>query len=257
MRMRRMLADGVGYYHVISRIAGQQFLMDAREKDVLMQLMLNVAVFSGVEIMTFVLMDNHFHILVKVPRAHGIDDDELVAKMRMLYGGAKTDRLLGEWEAWERRGLAFKADDAKAALRRRMFDLSQFCKTLKETYTMSYNQRHGHVGTIWGSRFKSILLSPDYETLMTVGSYIDLNAVRAQIVETPGAYRWCGYGAAVRGNRLSRNGICAMVASAYIKSEIAFETALQAYDSAIEWFIDQPAEEGSGGQETESREHPK
>ena len=170
MRMRRMLADGVGYYHVISRIAGQQFLMDAREKDVLMQLMLNVAVFSGVEIMTFVLMDNHFHILVKVPRAHGIDDDELVAKMRMLYGGAKTDRLLGEWEAWERRGLAFKADDAKAALRRRMFDLSQFCKTLKETYTMSYNQRHGHVGTIWGSRFKSILLSPDYETLMTVGS---------------------------------------------------------------------------------------
>lgn len=255
MRMRRMLADGVGYYHVISRIAGQQFLMDAREKDVLMQLMLNVAVFSGVEIMTFVLMDNHFHILVKVPRAHGIDDDELVAKMRMLYGGAKTDRLLGEWEAWERRGLAFKADDAKAALRRRMFDLSQFCKTLKETYTMSYNQRHGHVGTIWGSRFKSILLSPDYETLMTVGSYIDLNAVRAQIVETPGAYRWCGYGAAVRGNRLSRNGICAMVASAYIKSEIAFETALQAYDSAIEGFIEQPAEEGSGGQETESREH--
>ena len=179
MRMRRMVAEGVGYYHVISRIAGQLFLVDDQEKDALMRLMFNAAVFSGVEILTFALMDNHFHMLVKVPLAHEVDDVELIGKMRVLYGDTKTDRILGEWEAWERRGLAFKADDAKAALRRRMFDLSQFCKTLKETYSMSYNFRHAHVGTIWGSRFKSILLSPDYKTLMTVGSYIDLNPVRA------------------------------------------------------------------------------
>src|SRR5574344_1867688 len=257
MRLRRMLAEGVGYYHVISRIAGQQFLVDDREKDVLMRLMFSVAVFSGVEILTFALMDNHFHILVKVPRAREIADDELVAKMRVLYGDVKTDRLLGEWKAWERRGLAFKADDAKAALRRRMFDLSQFCKTLKETYSMSYNLRHAHVGTIWGSRFKSILLSPDYQTLMTVGSYIDLNPVRAEIVDTPGAYRWSGYGAAIRGNALSRNGLCAMVAAAYIKREVAFETAPQAYESAIEGFIEQPAKEDAGTQETENGAHPK
>ena len=48
MRMRRMVAEGVGYYHVISRIAGQQFLVDDQEKDVLMRLMFDVAVFSGV-----------------------------------------------------------------------------------------------------------------------------------------------------------------------------------------------------------------
>jgi len=32
MRPRRLLAPGVGYYHVISRIAGQRFLMDAEGK---------------------------------------------------------------------------------------------------------------------------------------------------------------------------------------------------------------------------------
>jgi len=240
-----MVAEGVGYYHVISRIAGQQFLVDDQEKDVLMRLMFDVAVFSGVEILTFALMDNHFHMLVKVPRAHEVDAEELVEKMRVLYGDAKTDRILGEWEAWERRGLAFKSDDAKSALRRRMFDLSQFCKTLKETYSMSYNFRHAHVGTIWGSRFKSILLSPDYKTLMTVGSYIDLNPVRAEIVEEPGEYRWSGYGTAVRGNALSRNGICAMVAAAYIRREVLFETARQAYESAIEGFIEEPRNEES------------
>ena len=94
MRLRRMLAEGVGYYHVISRIAGQQFLVDDREKDVLMRLMFNVAVFSGVEILTFALMDNHFHILLKVPLAHEVDDAELVGKMRVLYGDTKTDRIL-------------------------------------------------------------------------------------------------------------------------------------------------------------------
>lgn len=56
MRMRRMVADGVGYYHVTSRIAGQQFLVGDEERDVLMRLMFNVAVFSGVGIMTFALM---------------------------------------------------------------------------------------------------------------------------------------------------------------------------------------------------------
>ena len=116
MRMRRMVAEGVGYYHVISRIAGQQFLVDDQEKDALMRLMFNAAVFSGVEILTFALMDNHFHILLKVPLAHEVDDAELVGKMRVLYGDEKTNRILGEWEAWDRRGLAFKVDDAKKIL---------------------------------------------------------------------------------------------------------------------------------------------
>ena len=33
MRMRRMVAEGVGYYHVISRITGQQFLVGDEEKE--------------------------------------------------------------------------------------------------------------------------------------------------------------------------------------------------------------------------------
>ena len=114
MRMRRMVAEGVGYYHVISRITGQQFLVGDEEKDVLMRLMFNVAVFSEVEILTFALMEKHFHILLKVPRAHEVDEVELVEKMRVLYGDVKTDRILNEWEAWDRRGLSFKFDEAKA-----------------------------------------------------------------------------------------------------------------------------------------------
>lgn len=243
MRMRRILAKGDGYYHVISRIAGQQFLMNAEEKDVLMRLMANVAGFSGVEVLTFALMDNHFHLLVKVPVPRDVDDAELVEKMRLLYGDERTERKLIEWEAWDRRGLSFKVADAKAALRRRMFDLSQFGKTLKETYSMSYNFRHAHTGTIWESRFKSVLLSPDYTTLMAVGAYIELNPVRAQIVEYPGEYRWSGYGTAVSGNTLSRNGLCRLVAAAYGRRSVTYEIALEAYTSAIDGYIETLAPE--------------
>ncbi len=245
MRRKRMVAQGDGYYHVISRIAGQEFLMNAHEKDVLMGLMAKIAVFSGVEVLTFALMDNHFHLLVKVPREHEVDDVELVEKMRVLYGDTKTDRLLNDWEAWDRRGLTFKAIEAKEALRRRMFDLSQFCKTLKETYSMSYNHRHNHTGTIWGSRFKSIFLSPDYKTLVAVGAYIDLNPVRAEIVEGPSEYRWSGYGTAVRGNTLSRHGLCALVAAAYARRKVAYEIALEVYTSAIDGTIETLAPEAA------------
>jgi len=127
-------------------------------------------------VLTFALMDNHFHILAKIPKPCEVDELELVRRMRVLYGDSKTDRVLHDWEVWERKGLTFKVQAAKAALRRRMHDLSQFCKTLKETCSMSYNFRNAHSGTIWGSHFKSILLSPDYETLMSVGAYIDVRS---------------------------------------------------------------------------------
>jgi len=242
MRTRRVLAESGGCYHVISRIAGQQFLMDGEEKDVLMGLLFKAAEFSGVEILTFALMDNHFHLLVKVPAAREVDDVDLVRRMRVLYGDAKTDRILCDWAIWERKGLLSKVAEARKALRRRMFDLSQFCKTLKESYSMSYNYRHGHVGTIWGSRFKSILLSPDYRTLVTVGSYIDLNPVRAGVVEHPGRYRWSGYGTAVRGVVPSRNGLCALAAVAGGKRCVAFAAALEMYEAAMEGYALLPQE---------------
>ncbi|MGI5870117.1 MAG: transposase, partial [Kiritimatiellia bacterium] len=208
MRLPRVLAKGEGVYHVISRISGQRFLLDEDEKPRLEWLMNAAAGFSGVDVLAYAFMDNHFHILVKVPLPKPVDDQELVRRMRLLYGKKKTDRILAEWELWEKKGMAGRVVDAKFALRRRMYDLSQFCKTFKETFSMMYNDRHDHSGTIWGSRFKSILLSPDYSTIMTVAAYINLNPVRADVVGSPSEYQWSGYGAAKQGKGLARKGMC-------------------------------------------------
>ena len=244
MRPRRLLAPGVGCYHVISRIAGQRFLMDAEEKNRLLELLFRAAEFSGVDVLTFALMDNHFHLMLRVPKAHSVDDADLVRRMRVLYGEAKTDRVLGDWERWEKKGDGFRVAKAKTLLRERLFDLSEFCKTLKQHYSMSYNARHGYSGSIWGARFKSMILSPDYETLMSVGAYIDLNPVRACVVEEAQSYAWSGWGQAHRGHAAARRGLRLLVAAAYARREATFEQASLVYGSAIQGFIEKPSSQG-------------
>ena len=241
MRPKRMLAPGVGYYHVISRIAGQRFLMDAEEKNRLLDLFFRAAEFSGVDVLTFALMDNHFHIMLRVPKALVVDDADLVRRMRVLYGDAKTDRVLEDWERWEKKGEGSRVIKAKTLLRERLFDLSEFCKTLKQHYSMSYNLRHGYSGSIWGARFKSMVLSPDYETLMTVGAYIDLNPVRASVVQEAQDYAWSGWGLAHRGHAGAREGLRMLVAAAYARRDATFEQASLAYGSAIQGFIERPS----------------
>ena len=44
-------------------------------------------------------------------------------------------------------------------------------------------------------------------SLEAVAAYIDLNPVRAGLVEDPKDYRFCGYAAAVAGNALARKGL--------------------------------------------------
>ena len=249
MRPRRLLAPGVVYYHVISRIAGQRFLMDAEEKGLLMELLYRAAEFSGVDVLTFALMDNHFHLMLRVPKAQSVDDADLVRRMRVLYGEAKTQRVLEDWERWEKKGDGSRVVKAKALLRERLFDLSEFCKTLKQHYSMSYNLRHGYSGSIWGARFKSMILSADYETLMTVGAYIDLNPVRASAVHEAQDYAWSGFGQALRGHFGARRGLRLLVSAAYARRETTFEQASLVYGSAIQGFIERPSGQGFASHE--------
>ena len=64
-----------------------------------------------------------------------------------------------------------------------------------------------HKGTLWESRFKSVLFEGSRRALWTLASSIDLNAVRAGIVSDPQNYRFCGYGEAMAGVKIARDGL--------------------------------------------------
>jgi hypothetical protein len=83
-------------------------------------------------------------------------------------------------------------------------------KTVKQRFSIWYNRHHERCGTLWMERFKSVLVEGQGNPLQTMAAYIDLNPVRAGLVEDPKDYRFCGYAEAVAGNQKARKGLNAI-----------------------------------------------
>jgi putative transposase len=72
---RRILGKGPleSYtYHVMSRTCGGEVFWDDVEKEALRRLLWKMAEFSGVRLVTYCIMGNHFHALVKKKKMPGI-----------------------------------------------------------------------------------------------------------------------------------------------------------------------------------------
>ena len=207
MRRARAKNDGEGYYHLVSRCAfGKMAFADA-EKEMFVGMMRRVAAFSGIEVLAYCVMTNHFHVLAHVPRPVELTEAVLLERVAILYGAENAEALKGEWEEFRARGRASRVEAEQAALRRRMGDISPFMQCLKQRFSVWYRSRHeGHEGTLWQGRFGSTFVGTG-EALMAVAAYIDLNPVRAGIVEDPEDYGWSGYGAAVAGDRAAMLGL--------------------------------------------------
>ena len=209
MSRRRKVLGETAYYHLMSRTVAGEALFGDREREVLRKMIWQVAEFSGVRVVTYAVMKNHFHVLAEVPSQDVvISDAELVRRYRVLYPrptpwqpmrAEVLERHLAEGTL-EGKGLRLE-------LVRRMHDVSWFMKTLKQRFAHWFNGSRERFGALWSERFKSVLVEGDRWALKTVAAYIDLNAVRAGLVEDPKDYRFCGYGEAVGGGELARNGL--------------------------------------------------
>ena len=206
-RPNRIKLDGEGYYHVIDRIAHREFLLrDERIKKRLLDLMRRAAEFSGVDVCTYVFMDNHLHLCVHVPEAGEIDEQTVVERVGTLYGEPHAAALRTELERLRAAGMEAEAVRMLDRLRARMGDLSEFMKTFKQRVTQWYNRELEHEGTLWCGRFKSVLLEKD-DAIRAVANYIHCNPVRAKLVESAEDYRWSGLGAAARGDARAVRGL--------------------------------------------------
>lgn len=64
--------------------------------------------------------------------------------------------------------------------------------SLGRRYVQYVNKAYRRTGTLWDSRYKSSLIQAD-TYLLTCQRYIELNPVRAAMVEDPADYRWSSY----------------------------------------------------------------
>lgn len=213
MRTARVKVEEGGYYHCMSRVIERRMVLGNLEKEVFRKMMRKVEGFCGVNILTYAVMGNHFHILVHVPERQEIDDEQLLQRMRLLY----SKPFVAEYERRLKEAREDKQEAYVKQLREkylyRMYDVSQFMKTLKQRFSMWYNRNNNRRGTLWEERFKSILVENSENALIMMASYIDLNPVRAGTVSDSGKYRYCGYAEAMAGGRRAREGLRSLMLS--------------------------------------------
>ena len=237
-----------GVYHVTARVANRAMLFAEEEvKEKIAEWIAPVADFSGVEVWSYCVMDNHLHLLVHVPPVPGrywldpndepvayafgmrppecsvplwspdgdcprvsdgdcplrpslgfmLDDGEMLERLSRLYGPKRASEIGKEWDSLRERGCGRAVDEAKERYCRRMYNLTQFVKTLKERISMWYNDRYGHAGSLWEGRFYSGVVEKDAVVKAVVAAYVGYNPVKAGVAGSPESWRWSSYALAV------------------------------------------------------------
>jgi len=194
------------FYHCISRVVDRRFVLGAEEKEKFRTLMRMQENFTGCRVVSYCLMDNHFHLLLEVPpmAEEGLSDTELLKRLSALYGEALVGEVAAEL-AEARRQVKDGLGEQRVLVGRvherfsyRMHDLGEFMKGLLQRYTQWHNRVHSRTGRLWEDRFKSVIVE-DGVAAKTIAAYIDLNPVRAGMVKDPAEYRWSSYGEAIGG----------------------------------------------------------
>jgi REP element-mobilizing transposase RayT len=184
-RLPRLLIPEVPtVYHVVSRTALDGLPFNARDKEDLLSRIRKFSEIYFAEIIGFCIMDNHFHLLVRMFPSDHVSEADLQIRYRKKYGPDSVFPVQ-------------KSSD----FRQKWSSLSEFVKEIKESFSKAYNKRRNRRGYLWGDRFKSLIVE-NGDALLNCLAYIDLNPIRAGIVEKPEEYRWCSLGYHIQsGNR--------------------------------------------------------
>jgi putative transposase len=172
-RIRRLVnGEEKTAYHIMSRTALDGFPFGDVEKDELVKIIKKFSKLFFVEVFGFCIMGNHFHLLIQMFPEHYYKDEDIRKRCKAHYG---EDFEVSNEQIVDYRG--------------KLSNLANYMKEIKQAFSWYYNQRHNRRGTLWGERFKSVIVE-NGETLINCLAYIDLNPLRAGIVGRPEDYRW-------------------------------------------------------------------
>jgi putative transposase len=191
-------------YHCISRVVDRRFAFKGEDKEKFRMFMRMYENFTGCRVLSYCVMCNHIHLLLEVPPMpeNGFSDAELLKRLSALYNEATVagvaKELLEARKNDDLEEITQQVQQIHSRYTGRMHDLSRFMEGLLQRFTLWFNRAHKRSGNLWEDAFKSVIIE-DGVAAKTIAAYIDLNPVRAGMVNDPADYRWNSYGEAIGG----------------------------------------------------------
>ena len=245
---RTVIPDAV--YHVSSTtVAGLPLIADSTLKSRIVDVLFGVADFSGVEVLSWTILDDrldvflhvpsvpaslrtssdNLHATSSIPASHvfsmrppectvprwsdpdqpeevtegdsprknrpdtgfSLTDEQMLERLRRLYCGTdRADGVAKRWRRWRERGLDGQVEAEKERYCRRMYNPTQFVKSLKERVVRLYRENHVQTGHFWSDRFRSSIIEASPAVLQNVVAECDYRVVRRGCVHNPSDYRW-------------------------------------------------------------------
>jgi putative transposase len=183
MRVARRKMRGYGcYYHLYNRVTGMKSYLPFgnEEKEYAFNLINDLSRYFLLDIISICWMGNHCHIVLYAPAE--VPDLATAAKRHNTYYAERGDQLDPVSHAAKLTVIA-----------QRMVDISFFMSQVQQRMTLLVNQSVGRQGVLWSSRFKSTILDGE-RALWTCVKYLELNPVRAHLVDDPATYRFSTWG---------------------------------------------------------------
>lgn len=175
------------HYHLTSRVCGPLDWFpfhDPVAAQAFLRILFHYASVYCCQLLDYNLMGNHFHLIVLFQAFMRLSRRELQRRAALLYP-RKADRpqTAAQWRRFHRR----------------LFSVSAFMHDVKQQMSTWYNKHYNRRGPLFAERFRSVILA-DQQALLDCMLYVDLNPVRAGLVEKPEDWQWSALAKRSQGN---------------------------------------------------------
>ncbi|MDJ0841863.1 MAG: transposase [Acidobacteriota bacterium] len=171
-RRIKLQKDGA-LYHIMTRTAQQvHWLKDPAVKEMLADHLGQLTDVFYCSVLTHTFLGNHYHLLLRVDRPE-FDLEDIKRRFELAESRKVNPRRFH--------------DHMAEYLYNRYTDLSDFMYYFNRGTAVAYNKQAGTNGHLWGGRFKNVVVE-EGDAELAVATYIEMNAVRAGIVDDPTEY---------------------------------------------------------------------